>query len=116
MGCDDLQLQLLSAVAHLAAPGCIIAEHSDQLLLSDMHSCFLTSHALTISQALSIPVIANGDVYSRDDMSAVKALSGCTSVMLARPALLNCSVFDKAAAALRPQAEVIRAYITHCIR
>jgi tRNA-dihydrouridine synthase len=61
-------------------------------------------------------VIANGDLYSRDDMSAVKALSGCTSVMLARPALLNCSVFDKAAAALRPQAEVIRAYIAHCIR
>ncbi|CAM9478716.1 unnamed protein product, partial [Laminaria digitata] len=46
-----------------------------------------------VVDAVNIPVIANGDVYTRADMASIKALSGCSSVMLARPALLNCSIF-----------------------
>ncbi|CAN0096982.1 unnamed protein product [Ectocarpus sp. 12 AP-2014] len=46
-----------------------------------------------VVDAVNIPVIANGDVYTRAGMASIKALSGCSSVMLARPALLNCSIF-----------------------
>ena len=67
-------------------------------------------------QAVSIPVIANGDVYRRCDVAAVKELTGCSSVMLARPALLNCSIFDKRANSLQHQADVVRAYLRLCIR
>ncbi|KAG5180339.1 hypothetical protein JKP88DRAFT_152987, partial [Tribonema minus] len=48
-----------------------------------------------VVDSVGIPVIANGDIYSRADMATVRAQTGCASVMLARPALLNCSVFDK---------------------
>ncbi|CAM9807321.1 unnamed protein product, partial [Discosporangium mesarthrocarpum] len=68
-----------------------------------------------VVDALNIPVVANGDVYSRADISAVKDLTGCSSVMLARPALLNCSVFKKGGNIL-PLKEVILQYIRECIR
>ncbi|AUZ04580.1 tRNA-dihydrouridine synthase [Vitreoscilla sp. C1] len=40
-----------------------------------------------IREALNIPVIANGDVFSLDDYIAIKAQSGCDSVMLGRGAV-----------------------------
>lgn len=30
-----------------------------------------------LTQAVNIPVVANGDVYTREDMADLKALSGC---------------------------------------
>jgi hypothetical protein len=44
---------------------------------------------------VGIPVIANGDFYTRDDVETFRAMPGCagTPVMLARPALRNCSLF-----------------------
>lgn len=42
--------------------------------------------------ALSIPVIANGDVYRQEDVEQLLAASHCAGVMLARPVLYNPSL------------------------
>lgn len=44
--------------------------------------------------ALSIPVIANGDVFEYDDFQRIKVATGASSVMVARGALWNASVFS----------------------
>ena len=45
-----------------------------------------------IVQAVSVPVIVNGDVWGPAEAQAVQALSGCSSVMSARGALKNLRV------------------------
>lgn len=45
-----------------------------------------------VVNAVKIPVIANGDLYSREDVARVREKSGCAGVMLARPVLYNPSV------------------------
>lgn len=47
-------------------------------------------------KAVRVPVIINGDLYTYEDVARVRALPGCSdcSVMLARPALFNTSVFS----------------------
>mmetsp|Transcript_23603 Transcript_23603/g.30608 ORF Transcript_23603/g.30608 Transcript_23603/m.30608 type:complete len:504 (+) Transcript_23603:117-1628(+) len=69
-----------------------------------------------IVQAVSVPVIANGDLYSRQMMKQIQELSGCSSVMLARPALYNISIFDKNADSLVSRCQVIKEYVQECIR
>ncbi|CAN0090489.1 unnamed protein product, partial [Heterosigma akashiwo] len=69
-----------------------------------------------VVDAVGVPVVANGDCYTRGMMAEVRRRSGCASVMLARPALYNVSLFDKAAAAAAPRARVIREYVQECIR
>ncbi|CAH8384267.1 unnamed protein product [Eruca vesicaria subsp. sativa] len=44
--------------------------------------------------ALSIPVIANGDVLEYDDFSRIKAATGAASLMVARGAMWNASIFS----------------------
>ncbi|ESQ45575.1 hypothetical protein EUTSA_v10010537mg [Eutrema salsugineum] len=44
--------------------------------------------------ALSIPVIANGDVLEYDDFSRIKTATGAASVMVARGAMWNASIFS----------------------
>lgn len=46
-----------------------------------------------VLQCLTIPTIVNGDMYTREDISMLKEISGADSVMLARPALYNTSIF-----------------------
>jgi tRNA-dihydrouridine synthase len=41
------------------------------------------------------PVLANGDLYRWTDINALVRTSGCAGVMLARPALLNTSMFRR---------------------
>lgn len=65
-----------------------------------------------VSCRLPVPIIANGDVFTADDAAAVRAATGVTSVMLARGALANPSVF----AALRgrptlPATAAVQQYI-----
>lgn len=43
----------------------------------------------------TIPIIVNGDLYTRNDMVNIKRKSGADSVMIARPALYNISLFRK---------------------
>jgi tRNA-dihydrouridine synthase 2 len=46
-----------------------------------------------VVSSLTVPTIVNGDMYTREDISTVKELSGADSIMLARPALYNTSIF-----------------------
>jgi len=60
-----------------------------------------------------IPTIINGDLFNRKTIDDVKTMTGADSVMLARPALYNTSIFlpkpmDKT--------EVIQEYIRHAVR
>ncbi|KAL4377417.1 hypothetical protein GQ457_02G008700 [Hibiscus cannabinus] len=47
-----------------------------------------------VVSALSIPVIANGDVFEYDDFEHIKVATGASSVMVARGALWNASIFS----------------------
>jgi len=91
-----------------------------------------------VVNAVKIPVVANGDLYSREDVERIKEESGCAGVMLARPVLYNPSVLrtlnsgEKAdivnsvptaatslspsSALLLPLIEVIRAYLRVCLQ
>ncbi|XP_058798460.1 tRNA-dihydrouridine(20) synthase [NAD(P)+]-like isoform X2 [Phymastichus coffea] len=65
-----------------------------------------------ISEHLSIPVIANGgskEVEKREDIFKFKKETGCSSVMLARAAEWNCSIFRKEG--LLPMDDVVRSYL-----
>ena len=43
----------------------------------------------------TVPVVANGDLYTRADIREMKRRTGCDGVMLARPALYNVSLFNR---------------------
>lgn len=45
------------------------------------------------SHAINIPIIANGDVFEYGDIAKIRAATGVTSVMVARGAARNPSVF-----------------------
>ena len=48
-----------------------------------------------VKNAVSVPVIGNGDVFCRDDISRIKDYTGCDGVMIARGALGNPFIFSK---------------------
>ncbi len=48
-----------------------------------------------LKQTESVPIIVNGDLYTRADIHEMKRRSSCDGVMLARPALYNVSIFCK---------------------
>nr|DAD40838.1 TPA_asm: hypothetical protein HUJ06_015161 [Nelumbo nucifera] len=52
------------------------------------------SEIADIVAALSIPVIANGDVFNYKDFQHIRDATGATSVMVARGALWNASIFS----------------------
>ena len=48
-----------------------------------------------LKQTESVPIIVNGDLYTRADVREMKRRTGCNGIMLARPALYNISLFRK---------------------
>ncbi|KAG6454041.1 hypothetical protein O3G_MSEX008486 [Manduca sexta] len=65
-----------------------------------------------VADRISIPVIANGcskEVEKHSDIYKFKKMTGCTSVMLARAAEWNCSIFRKEG--LLPMDTVIKEYL-----
>ena len=51
-----------------------------------------------LKQTESVPIIVNGDLYTRADIHEMKRRTGCDGVMLARPALYNVSLFNRGSA------------------
>ncbi|XP_029665194.1 tRNA-dihydrouridine(20) synthase [NAD(P)+]-like [Formica exsecta] len=69
-----------------------------------------------ISDRLSIPVIANGgskDIQQHSDILRFKKETGCSSVMLARTAEWNCSIFRKEG--LLSMENVIKSYLKYAV-
>ncbi|XP_070161680.1 tRNA-dihydrouridine(20) synthase [NAD(P)+]-like [Polyergus mexicanus] len=69
-----------------------------------------------ISDSLSIPVIANGgskDIQQHSDILRFKKETGCSSVMLARAAEWNCSIFRKEG--LLSMENVIKSYLKYAV-
>ncbi|XP_039125401.1 tRNA-dihydrouridine(20) synthase [NAD(P)+]-like isoform X4 [Dioscorea cayenensis subsp. rotundata] len=62
--------------------------------------------------ALSIPVIANGDVFEYEDFERIKGATGATCVMVARGALWNASIFSPSKSSWE---DVKREYVRQCI-
>lgn len=58
------------------------------------------AHIARLRDALSIPVIGNGDVKCAEDALAMQRATGCDGVMIGRAALTNPWIFREAAAAL----------------
>lgn len=50
------------------------------------------------SEGSNFPVVVNGDLYTRNDMINIKRRCGADSIMIARPALYNTSLFCKPSA------------------
>lgn len=71
-------------------------------------------HLALIPSALSIPVLANGDINTREDIQQVKQLTGCDSVLIARGAILNASIFRPEGPL--PVLQVTQDYIDMAIR
>lgn len=60
------------------------------------------SHIARLKEAVSIPVLGNGDVNSSDDALRMFAETGCDGVMIGRAATKNPWIFAEIAARLRP--------------
>ncbi|KAF7129581.1 hypothetical protein RHSIM_Rhsim10G0082100 [Rhododendron simsii] len=71
------------------------------------------SEIADVVAALSIPVIANGDVFEYEDIERIKLTTGATSVMVARGALWNASIFSPKGKV--PWEEVKREYVKKSI-
>ena len=73
----------------------------------------------SLTAAVSIPVLANGDVYTRGDMRHLISTTGISGAMLGRPALLNASLFrphptSSDAINTLPIRQVITDFLTEC--
>lgn len=67
-----------------------------------------------IVDSLNIPVILNGDIFTRQDIDNVLKLSGASSVMLARAAQSNPSIF-RSEGLLSLDDHVIPEYLKKCV-
>ncbi|DBA05207.1 TPA: hypothetical protein N0F65_005057 [Lagenidium giganteum] len=66
--------------------------------------------ALTpIVSALSVPMLANGDIFVREDIEKVRQLTGVSSFLIARGALSNASIFRKEG--MLPYTDVVVDYL-----
>lgn len=66
-----------------------------------------------IVNAVSVPVIYNGDIFEYADIERLKTLSGCSSVMVGRGALWNMSKCFKPDSEVS-DVEVCREYVRRC--
>ena len=69
-----------------------------------------------ICQAVSIPVIGNGDVRQPADIDRLKAVTGCQAVMIGRAAVGNPWIFQRLPREDVPREEVLRVMRRHLER
>ena len=69
-----------------------------------------------ICQAVSIPVVGNGDVRRVADIDRLKAVTGCQGVMIGRAAVGNPWIFQRVERADVPREEVLRVMRLHLSR
>lgn len=62
-----------------------------------------------VVSALSVPVLANGDVFMHEDINKLRKISGASSFLIARGALANPSIFRKEGSL--PVDQVVRDYL-----
>lgn len=62
-------------------------------------------------EAIDIPLIYNGDVFRPCDVELARQLTQCSSVMIARGALRNCSIFAGAKDKMVPKPQIIKEYL-----
>jgi tRNA-dihydrouridine synthase len=69
-------------------------------------------------ESTSVPLIANGDLYTKEAVKNMMDKSGCASVMLARPTLVNASALLYISNKSEPlgQLQQFREYLIECIR
>lgn len=65
-----------------------------------------------LKSSVNVPLIINGDVWKHEDIERVKKETGISSVMIARGAIENCSIFNPSKAS---RDDMIRSYIKKCI-
>lgn len=103
--CEKLVATGISAIA-------IHGRTKDERTQHSNHSDIVKS----VAEGLKIPVIANGgskEIEKHKDIEKFRIETGCSSVMIARAAEWNCSIFRKEG--LLPIDDVIKDYLKYCI-
>lgn len=102
---EELQNTGISAIA-------VHGRNRDERPQHNVH----TDYIRAVTERLSIPVIANGgskEMSKWSDINAFKENCGASSVMVARAAEWNCSIFRKEG--MLPLEDVIKEYLTLCV-
>eukprot|EP00357_Protocruzia_adherens_P022103 CAMPEP_0115035900 /NCGR_PEP_ID=MMETSP0216-20121206/41772_1 /TAXON_ID=223996 /ORGANISM="Protocruzia adherens, Strain Boccale" /LENGTH=400 /DNA_ID=CAMNT_0002415565 /DNA_START=153 /DNA_END=1355 /DNA_ORIENTATION=- len=68
-----------------------------------------------VVDSLEIPVIANGDIYTPEDITKIKELSGCSSAMLARGAVHNPQLYEGLDSDDINMEEIAREFLRLCL-
>lgn len=61
----------------------------------------------------SIPIIANGDIFEPEHVDSILKRTGASSVMIARGAIINPSIFSRDK--LLPQSQAVKKYLQYCV-
>jgi tRNA-dihydrouridine synthase 2 len=83
----------------------IHARHVHERPMDDAHWEALTP----VVDALNIPVLANGDVFVREDIEKARKITGANSFLIARGALMNASIFREEG--MLPPSQVVVDYL-----
>jgi tRNA-dihydrouridine synthase 2 len=70
------------------------------------------------SNGSKVPIVLNGDLYTRNDIESMKERSGVDGIMLARPALYNTSLFASRSTnkmSMSTKREVIQVYLQQAL-